>query len=236
MEMQTAPGRLPPGRRIYVIGDVHGCLRQLVALHALIRADLMARVAVDPVLVHLGDYMNKGPDSAGVLERLSAGDPIAGLRTVNLCGNHERTVVAALDGEGAAVADWRHGGGDAALRSWGIDPASPPRQWLSRVPEQHVAFLRGLRLWHREGPYFFAHAGVRPGVALEAQANDDLVSIRGVFLHSEADFGAVVVHGHTPKLAPEVRPNRINVDTGAVFGRQLTCAVLEGCRVGFLQV
>ena len=99
-----------------------------------------------------------------------------------------------------------------------------------------MAFLRGLALRHQVGGYFFAHAGIRPGVALGAQTDQDLLTIRNSFLYSEQDFGVVVVHGHTPRAAPEVRHNRIGIDTGAVFGGKLTCAVLEADRVGFLQV
>ena len=102
------------------------------------------------------------------------------------------------------------------------------------MPAEHFAFLRDLALSHRVGGYFFVHAGIRPGVPLEDQARQDMLSIRQSFLYSEADLGVVVVHGHTPKEAPVIRPNRIGIDTGAVFGGWLTCAVLEQDRVGFL--
>jgi serine/threonine protein phosphatase 1 len=102
------------------------------------------------------------------------------------------------------------------------------------VPDTHLAFLRGLTLMHREDGYMFVHAGVRPGVALDQQARDDLLRMRQPFLYSEADFGAVVVHGHTPVKVPVVRHNRIAIDTGAVFGGKLTCLVLEGETLGFL--
>jgi serine/threonine protein phosphatase 1 len=154
---------------------------------------------------------------------------------VNLLGNHERTMLDALAGEPAAVTDWLYSGGAQALASWRIDPASPIPSWSTAIPAAHRAFLADLALHHRVGGYLFVHAGLRPGVPLERQSLDDLLRIRGAFLHSDADFGAVVVHGHTPvRHGPEIRANRVNLDTGAVFGRDLTCGVFEGDRLGFL--
>ena len=98
-----------------------------------------------------------------------------------------------------------------------------------------MAFLRGLALRHQLGGYLFVHAGIRPGVTLPSQVDQDLLTIRNSFLYSEQDFGVVVVHGHTPRIAPEIRFNRIGIDTGAVFNGKLTCAVLEGAQVGFIQ-
>lgn len=235
--MQQAPGRLPPGRRVYAIGDVHGCGEQLAALHKAIVADLHRRPVADPVLVHLGDYVDRGPDIFGVMEKLTAGDPIAGLPTINLLGNHERTMLDALLGDRAAATDWLYTGGRESLTSYGLDPDLHKQAvWTERVPEAHVDFLKGLILMHREGSYLFAHAGIRPGVALDAQEKQDLITIRTTFLFSEQDFGAVVVHGHTPTPTrqPVIKANRIALDTGAVYGGKLTCAVLEGTMVGFL--
>jgi serine/threonine protein phosphatase 1 len=149
-------------------------------------------------------------------------------------GNHESTMLDALSGERAAGTDWLFAGGKAALRSYGIDPEGPRVGWAATIPQTHQAFLRALVLMHREGGYAFIHAGVRPGIALEDQARDDLLRSRQPFLYSEADFGAVVVHGHTPVKTPVVRHNRIAIDTGAVFGGKLTCVVLEADTVGFL--
>jgi len=127
-------------------------------------------------------------------------------------------------------------GGREALASWGGDPDAPRTSWPAHVPAADMAFLHGLALRHQVGGYLFAHAGIRPGVALAAQTDQDLLTIRNSFLYSEQDFGVAVVHGHTPRMAPEIRHNRIGIDTGAVFGGKLTCAVLEGEVVGFLQV
>jgi serine/threonine protein phosphatase 1 len=232
--LQPAPARLPPGQRIYAIGDVHGCLDRLLDLHAQIAADLAARPVEAPLLLHLGDYVDRGPDSAGVVALLQKGDPLPGVPTVNLLGNHERTMAEALTSLGAAATDWMIAGGREALASWGGDPDAPRGSWAAHVPAHHLAFLHELAISHRAGGYLFVHAGIRPGVELAAQSVQDMVSIRTAFLFSEVDFGVVVVHGHTPKSAPVVRPNRIGIDTGAVFGGQLTCAVLETDTVGFL--
>jgi serine/threonine protein phosphatase 1 len=229
-----APARLPPGRRVYAVGDIHGCARQLADLHARIAEDLARRPIAAPLLLHIGDYVDRGPDSAEVVARLLNGSPVPGAPMLNLMGNHEHTMLEALAGERAAATDWRFAGGDPTLRSYGIDPESPRESWRTRVPDAHIAFLKRLALMHREGGYVFVHAGVRPGVALAEQGRDDLLRMRQPFLYSEAEFGAVVVHGHTPVKAPVVRHNRIAIDTGAVFGGKLTCVVLEDDRIGFL--
>jgi serine/threonine protein phosphatase 1 len=235
IRFQPAPACLPPGRRIYAVGDVHGCFDQLASLHAAIAADLATRPCPAPLLIHLGDYIDRGPDSAGVIACLASGDPVAGVPTVNLMGNHERSMLDALAGQGAAAADWMIGGGAAALESWGIDPQRPRAEWRDAIPRHHIAFLERLTLRHHEGGYVFVHAGLRPGIPIADQTVQDMLSIRSMFLYSEAAFGAVVVHGHTPKPEPVLRHNRIGIDTGAVFGGALTCAVLEDDRVGFLQ-
>ncbi len=234
-EFQPAPASLPPGRRVYAVGDVHGHDEKLAALHAQIAADLAARPAAAPLLVHLGDYIDRGPDSCGVIARLVAGPPAPGLPVVNLLGNHERSMIDALAGERAAITDWRFHGGREALASWDIDPDGDPATWPALIPAAHRRLVEGLALMHREGGYLFVHAGIRPGVALEAQLPDDLIRIRGGFLDSEADLGVVVVHGHTPTRGPVLRRNRIGIDTGAAYGREMTCLVLEADRMAFLQ-
>src|ERR1700761_5815293 len=227
LDLSHAPATLPPGRRIYAIGDIHGCARQLDTLHVRIAEDLAARPVASSVLLHIGDYVDRGADTAGVIARLVDGCPITGVDMVNLLGNHESTMLEALGGDRAAGTDWLFAGGRAALESYGIDPEGPRDRWNTLIPETHQAFLRGLILMHREGGYAFVHAGVRPGIALDRQARDDLLRSRQPFLYSEADFGAVIVHGHTPVKAAVVRHNRIAIDTGAVFGGRLTCAVLQ---------
>jgi serine/threonine protein phosphatase 1 len=234
IELSQAPAILPPGRRIYAIGDIHGCARQLANLHEVIAEDLAERPIASPLLLHIGDYVDRGADTAGVIEHLVHGCPVPGMEMVNLLGNHESTMMDALSGERAAGTDWLFAGGRAALERYRIDPGGPRELWASLVPQTHQAFLRDLILMHREGGYAFVHAGVRPGVALGSQTRDDLLRSRQPFLYSEANFGAVIVHGHTPVKAPVVRHNRIAIDTGAVFGGRLTCVVLEADLLGFL--
>ena len=235
-EFQPAPAALPEGHRVYAIGDVHGCDERLARLHRLIAEDLSARPVPRPLLLHLGDYVDKGPDSAGVVARLAAGPPLRGVPTVNLMGNHERTMLDALDGQPAAITDWLYSGGEQALASWRIGLDSPAAGWANTIPAAHLGFLRGLAHAppRRRLPFRPRRAQARRPARRE-QSPDDLLRIRRTFLDSDADFGAVVVHGHTPvRHGPEIRRNRVNLDTGAVFGRELTCAVLESDRIGFL--
>lgn len=231
----TAPASLPPGHRIYAIGDIHGCIDQLMALHKAIARDLADRPVAEAVLVHLGDYVDRGPDSQAVVALLAEGPPIPGLPTVNLMGNHEFMMLDALaSGQKEAADLWMSNGGADTLHSWGVPRLAKQADWAARIPPAHLTFLRDLDLMHQEGPYLLVHAGIRPGVRLRQQARQDLLWIREPFLSSKGDLGVVVVHGHTPTREPVVRPNRIGVDTGAVMGGVLTCAILEDDRLGFL--
>jgi serine/threonine protein phosphatase 1 len=235
IDFMAAPAALPPGRRIYAIGDVHGCLERLTALHEAIAADLAERPVGDALLIHLGDYVDRGPDSAGVVALLAEGPAVAGSRAVNLMGNHELMMLNAVASQSAeAVELWLSNGGADTLHSWGVPRAVKPALWSNYIPASHLVFLRDLALQHQEGPYLFVHAGVRPGVPAALQTRQDLLWMREPFLSWQGEFGAVVVHGHTPKPEPVVRPNRIGIDTGAVMGGVLTCAVLEDNRLGFL--
>ncbi len=235
MIWQPAPATLPPGRRLYAIGDAHGCADRLRALHAAVRDDLRLRPCAEATLIHLGDLIDRGPDSAGCLDAALAFDACP---VVNLLGNHEDTALLALSGEGYACADWLLTGGREALRSWGVDDRSARASWPAGVPRAHQEAMDAMALHHAAGPYLFVHAGIRPGVPLADQSRDDLLRIRRAFLDSDADHGAVIVHGHTPTRdrLPELRPNRVNLDTGAVFeGGRLTLAAFEGDRIGILQ-
>ena len=236
MRFLHAPGWLPRGRRVYAIGDIHGRLDKLTTLHSLIAADFSRRPTGSAVLVHLGDAIDQGPDSAGVVSLLAAGPPIPGMSVVNVLGDHERMLLDALDGDRAAATDWLWAGGKEALLSWGLSPDLPREEWESALPAPHVAWLRGLLLTHREGSYLFVHAGIRPGLLLTEQSRDDLVTMRQPFLSTEQDHGFVVVHGHSSSPSVHIAANRIGLDTGAGIGGKLTCAVLEDDLIGLLAV
>lgn len=230
MKLDAAPGTLPEGERVYAVGDVHGCAARLATLHTQIAADLAARPVARPLLVHLGDYIDKGEDSAGVLRLLLEDEPPC--PSVQLAGNHEHLLLGSLAGDPLALSDFLAWGGEKTLASYGIAADTPPERW--DIPALHTGFLRGLPLTHRAGGYLFVHAGIRPGLALAKQKAADLLGIRGEFLWSEADHGVVVVHGHSPFPEPHVKRNRIGLDTAAWSGGPLTCAVLEGATLGFL--
>jgi serine/threonine protein phosphatase 1 len=229
-----APGALPQGLRVYAIGDVHGCADRLAELHARIAEDAMARPARRVVLVHLGDYVDRGEDSAGVLERLLAPPPVPGAEVVNLLGNHEVMMLDACDPRSppGALPFWLENGGAETLASYrtGLGDSAP---WEA-IPREHLALLRNCVLRWSAGDYLFVHAGIRPGVPLERQDPFDLIWIREPFLSFGGELPLVVVHGHSPSATPAVRQNRLGIDTGACFGGALTCLVLEGHAMGFL--
>lgn len=239
----TPAARVPPGLRVYAIGDVHGCRDRLRALHDAILADAERADPAQKVAVYLGDYIDRGIDSRAVIDDLLA-DPLPGFDRVHLKGNHEDFLLRFLE-RGEDAAPWLLNGGDATLRSYGVDPYAGSRDPGPRslraalsaaMPEPHLRFFCELRLSHVAGDYLFVHAGLRPGVPLERQDPEDLLWIRTPFLDSRADHGKVVVHGHTPASVPEVRQNRIGIDTGAVYGGPLTALVLQDDDRDFLQV
>jgi serine/threonine protein phosphatase 1 len=236
IEFAAAPATLPPGQRVYAIGDVHGCMDRLAALHEIIADDIVTRPAEQAILVHLGDYVDRGLDSAQVVDWLINGPPVPADETINLMGNHEEMMLTAIDGTDREAASlWLANGGADSLLSWGISRLVPLNEWASHIPHQHIAFLQELAISYRAGPYLFVHAGIMPGVPLDRQTRHDMLWIREPFLSSRADHGAVIVHGHTPKREPIVQANRIAIDTGAVLGGALTCLVLEEDKLAFLQ-
>jgi serine/threonine protein phosphatase 1 len=231
-----APASLPPDQRIYAIGDVHGCLDRLAAVHEQIAEDLAARPVDISVLVHLGDYVDRGLDSAQVVDWLSGGAPVPVTQIVNLMGNHEEMMLQALPGtDKEANNTWLANGGADSLLSWEITRKVPPKEWAALIPAEHQAFLRELRISFRYGGYLFVHAGIRPGVPLDRQERHDMLWIREPFLSWRHSHDVIVVHGHTPRHEPDVRSNRIGIDTGAVMGGSLTCLVLEEDRLGFIR-
>lgn len=242
-EVGGRPPRVPAGTRLYAIGDIHGRIDLLEEIEELILADLGARAqSIKPFLVLLGDYVDRGFESRRVLERLIH-RPMDGLARVLLLGNHDLWLRDFLAGAPVAEA-WLQYGGDATLASYGVglDRTRPEPERLAaaraaladRIPVEHRRLLDSLDLAFGFGDYFFCHAGVRPGVPLEAQSEADLLWIREPFLSFAGDHGKIIVHGHTVEDAPVVRRNRIGIDTGACWTGRLTCLVLEGDEYRFL--
>ncbi|UDL93210.1 metallophosphoesterase [Lichenihabitans sp. PAMC28606] len=232
---------LPDGTRVYAIGDIHGRADLLDAMVSKIADDVRERPVDQPLTVLLGDYIDRGPRSAEVIDRLARNDFATPI--VTLTGNHEDIFGQVLRGS-ASLDRFLGMGGDATLRSYGLDPRAMQRMRTSdrqaalrgSVSPSHRAFLEATRLSFTVGRYFFCHAGARPGVPLDEQSREDLVWIREDFLKSPFDFGKIIVHGHTPVKTPEVRSNAINVDTKAFASGVLTAVVLEGNQRRFLQV
>jgi len=242
LDHSTGGALAPAATRVYAIGDIHGRLDLLEELHRRIRRDAAEAAAARKVVVYVGDYVDRGPESAGVLDSLIE-QPLRGFDCVHLLGNHEAFMLEFLE-QPSKLGVWLMNGGDATFQSFGIDPfdnydaadrAACLRDALkARLEGPRLDFLRALKLSHVEGDYLFVHAGIRPGRALEDQDAADLLWIREPFLDSEVDFGKVVVHGHTPGGEPVLRANRIGIDTGAVYGGVLTAVVLEGASQRFL--
>jgi serine/threonine protein phosphatase 1 len=235
---------LPDGQLLYAVGDIHGRLDLLEAMLDLIEADAAASGQFPRrTLVFLGDYVDRGPDSRGVVEALTTRLP-PGFAAHFLKGNHEAILLDFL-AEAWRLEHWLANGGDATMRSYAVDTdrfarlRAPPEVWRQAfsemLPEAHLSFFRDLNLSVSFGDYLFVHAGVRPGVPLGAQAEADLVWIRAPFLEHGAPFGKIVVHGHTPGHQPVIRTNRIGIDTGACFTGRLTALRLEGDARKFLQ-
>ncbi len=241
MSVRYADAAGPPGMRLYAIGDVHGRLDLLGRLHDMIAAEIERDRPDDWRIVHLGDYVDRGPQSAGVLDLLvtrTKAEP----RQLCVVGNHDLGFLDFLadpDGGGLFA---RYGGRETAL-SYGVrlgfdHPDTLRLGWAElscAVPGRHRAFLRGLPFSLEFGDFYFCHAGIRPGVPLDRQKPDDLVWIRQEFHDWAEPHPKLIVHGHTPHAEPEVRDNRVNVDTAAFASGRLTALVIEGTAKRFLQ-
>lgn len=224
---------VPPGQRAYAIGDIHGRADLLAALIEAVDRDDAARGAAQTTVILLGDLIDRGPDSAGVIRLARAWQERRAVRI--LMGNHEEMFLRALEQEEAMRQFLRFGGREMLL-SYPLDPLVYTRAELDEVaglaraviPPEDIAFVQGFEDMVRLGDYLFVHAGIRPGIALEDQRPADLRWIREPFLDHAESFGPVVVHGHTIADAPDVRHNRIGIDTGAYRSGQLTAIGLEG--------
>lgn len=242
--------RIPQGTRVYAIGDVHGCAGLLDKMHGAISLDLIETPPQKVRIVYLGDFIDRGPDSAGVIERLihrrDRGD---GIEKSFLMGNHELGLFEFLENPDDEI--WTQWGGLETMASYGLEfpggillPGEKARAAMALqdiMPAAHVEFLRGLQLSVQIGDYLFAHAGVDPRKPLAEQSQSDFTFIREPFLswHKDPLYRPLpykVVHGHSIYPQPENKPHRISVDTGAYGGGFLSCAVLEGADVRFLQV
>lgn len=233
--------------RSYAIGDIHGQLEKLRTAHDLIAADRAACGDSAAPVVHLGDLVDRGPDSCGVIDFVLAG-VAAGQPWLALRGNHDRMFALFLDDPQAqdtrlrAGLSWLHPriGGATTLESYGVaNPGDRPlapvhAEALAAVPPAHRDFLASLQPMHQRGEVLFVHAGIRPGVALDAQAEDDLCWIREPFLSDTSDHGALVVHGHTALDLATHYGNRVNIDTSAGYGGPVTAVVFEGREVWHL--
>jgi serine/threonine protein phosphatase 1 len=234
---RKTPPRLPDGIRIYAVGDIHGRADLLENVFRRVDADLAKNPTLQAVEVFLGDYVDRGPNSRQVLDLLvSRGNT---RKTVFLKGNHESFFLDFLE-DPTVLENWQYLGGLETLMSYGVRPSANAgaaeqarlaAELERELPESHRRFLSDLKLSFTCGDFFFVHAGVRPGVRLEKQRERDLLWIREDFLLYEEDFGKIVVHGHTPVVKPDVRPNRINIDTGAFATGHLTCLKIEGARI-----
>ena len=230
----TAKPRIPADARIYAIGDVHGRVDLLREMFTAIDESLISHPIDNVVQVLIGDYIDRGPNSRQVIDALII--RARQHRMVCLKGNHENYALQFL-ADPSVLSEWRQVGGMSTLLSYGLRPTArddpETRQevsaaFRSALPESHRLFLQNLPLTYSCGDYFFAHAGVRPGVPLVKQREQDLLWIRDDFLLHEEDFGKIIVHGHTPGKMADIRPNRINIDTGAFATGRLTCLVLQG--------
>jgi serine/threonine protein phosphatase 1 len=225
---------LPEGVRVYAISDIHGRSDLLQQLFTVIDVDLARSRPERAIQVFLGDYVDRGPDSRGVLDLLI--ERRQSHETVFLKGNHEAFMLDVLR-EPAKLQDWRQYGGLLTLMSYGMRPTMNPsdeeqveliKALSEAVPADHMRFLHGLESSFSCGDFFFVHAGVRPGIPLDLQREDDMFWIREEFLNSEINFGKYIVHGHTPVSAVDIRPNRINIDTGAYATGNLTLLTIQG--------
>lgn len=232
---------VPGGRRVYAIGDIHGRLDLLDRLLDLIAEDERERGAETSEIIFLGDLVDRGPDSRGVVERLIAVG--RGSRPVRfLKGNHEEVFLRAAAGDIRALRFLIRIGGRETLLSYGItedEYRSLDFDELAvlvrdKVPQAHLDFLDGFEDWIEVGDYLFVHAGLRPGVALPDQARADLYWIRDEFLSHRDSFGKMVVHGHSITEEVDLRSNRIGIDTGAFASGKLTAIGLEGAERWFL--
>mgnify|MGYP002624273323 CR=1 FL=1 len=235
---------MPPGTTVYAVGDVHGQMALLEQLIDRIRNDASRQPGQRQVIVFVGDYIDRGPESAAVIDYLIRGLS-SRFEAHCLMGNHEHALLRFLC-DPTALPHWLMNGAAATLQSYGVEPVDEAAgeeaftscrdALLAAMPASHRAFFDSLPLTVEIGDYLFVHAGIRPGIPVAEQSTHDLLWIREGFLDCKKDLGPIVVHGHTPHPEPVVMPNRIGIDTGAWAYGCLTALRLEGTARTFMQV
>lgn len=242
-DFSTEPPCVPAGVRVYAIGDIHGRADLLTTIHKSILNDAKtANGEMKLVLVYLGDYVDRGMESRQVIEMLIT-SPLPGFETVFLKGNHEDALLTFLE-DSSIGPDWFPIGGDACLYSYKVSPHNSlpaakkfkqlQKSFKDVFPDDHLSFLSNLKLSYESGDYLFVHAGVMPSRALSKQTAEHLMWVRSEFTRDRRNYGKIIVHGHTVTDKPDIRANRIGIDTGAYATGHLTCLILEGTKRRFL--
>lgn len=234
----------PAGSVVYAVGDIHGRLDLLQKIQDEILADAARSKAARKVVIYLGDYVDRGKESKGVIEHL-INYPLYGFESIFLKGNHEHAMQNFLDDPKLSEI-WLFWGGEATLYSYGVDIRDEKgrrpdvdrmgQDFANKFPEKHREFLKKLRMKHIEGDYIFVHAGLRPGISIENQTEEDMMMIREEFIFSKDLFEKTVIFGHTIFSEPFVKRGRIGIDTGSYASGNLTCVALEGEDVRFITV
>ncbi len=209
--------------KIFVIGDIHGCLEKLQALITNIGADQQK-----DTLIFIGDFIDRGNSSREVVDyviRLKKEYK----KVVCLLGNHEHMLIRYLEGVDEDM--YLENGGIVTLYSYGISSSDKPKKRKAKIPREHRQFFKSLLLHYETENYIFVHAGLKPGFPLPEQKKDDLLWIRREFIDADDDFGKMVIFGHTPLSYPLIMPNKIGIDTGAVYGGKLTCVELPAVKI-----
>jgi serine/threonine protein phosphatase 1 len=240
-QAEVGSASVPEGTLVFAIGDVHGRADLLKTLLTFIGGHSESGNA-KTVVIGLGDYVDRGPDSAGAIDALCDFRRHNNIELVWLRGNHEAMFANFLEAPNRIGPEWLEQGGLETIRSYGCDVGRRPYDFdkvrddmARRLPIHHIRFLESLRSSLTIGDFFFCHAGVRPNIALTSQSERDLMWIRSGFADRDAPFAKVIIHGHTPVATPDVRTHRINIDTGAYLSGVLTCLAIDSKSIGFIQ-
>lgn len=238
---------IPTNTRVYAIGDIHGYVKELEAMHDLIRQDIDAQPVDDAQIVYIGDYIDRGPENDAVIQCLierELNEP--DIKHIFLRGNHENAMMEFIEKPSGPRKDWLDWGGLNTLINYGVQPdmtrplstqaAVLAADLAQKLPMSHAEFLRNSQLTYECGDYLFVHAGIKPGVPLDKQRSHDLMMIRTGFLDHDGMHEKCVVHGHTSVKEIDIKPNRINIDTGLYHGRHLAAVVLEENNIRSLKV